>query len=116
LNQLSKTIRPWGYYKVLKEYGKEIKLKELVVNPGDTLSMQRHKLRKEFWFIAGGEASVYSLDVNGDRRLRGKYNKFDILDILNNEWHQLVNETKKPLKVIEIQYGENCIEEDIERL
>ena len=37
------------------------------------------------------------------------------LDILKNEWHQLVNETKEPLKVIEIQYGENCIEEDIER-
>jgi mannose-6-phosphate isomerase-like protein (cupin superfamily) len=32
-----------------------------------------------------------------------------------NEWHQLCNETDQPLKLIEIQYGENCIEEDIER-
>ena len=27
----------------------------------------------------------------------------------------LANETKKPLKVVEIQYGEDCVEEDIER-
>ena len=27
----------------------------------------------------------------------------------------LANETNKPLKVVEIQYGENCVEEDIER-
>jgi len=27
----------------------------------------------------------------------------------------LCNETDQPLKLIEIQYGENCIEEDIER-
>ena len=27
----------------------------------------------------------------------------------------LANETDKPLKVVEIQYGEECVEEDIER-
>ena len=27
----------------------------------------------------------------------------------------LANETDEPLKVVEIQYGENCVEEDIER-
>jgi mannose-6-phosphate isomerase-like protein (cupin superfamily) len=27
----------------------------------------------------------------------------------------LCNETNTPLKLIEIQYGENCVEEDIER-
>jgi len=27
----------------------------------------------------------------------------------------LANETDKPLQVVEIQYGTNCIEEDIER-
>ena len=31
------------------------------------------------------------------------------------EWHQLVNKSNTPLKVIEIQFGENCVEEDIER-
>jgi hypothetical protein len=27
----------------------------------------------------------------------------------------LCNETDEPLKLIEIQYGEDCVEEDIER-
>jgi len=27
----------------------------------------------------------------------------------------LANETYHPLKIIEIQYGDNCVEEDIER-
>ena len=31
------------------------------------------------------------------------------------EWHQLVNNGNTPLKVIEIQFGEKCVEEDIER-
>ena len=35
--------------------------------------------------------------------------------INRNEWHQLCNETDQPLKLIEIQFGEDCVEEDIER-
>ena len=110
-----KTERPWGYYRVLKEYGKQIKLKELVVKPGQSLSMQQHFKRKEFWFVAEGEASVYSMDAEDVRKLRGTYTKFDILDIIDEEWHQLCNEGDKPLKIIEIQYGSECIEEDINR-
>ena len=30
-------------------------------------------------------------------------------------WHQLTNAYDVPLKVVEIQYGEQCVEEDIER-
>ena len=33
-----------------------------------------------------------------------------------NQWHQLCNETDTALKLIEIQYGDKCIEEDIQRL
>jgi mannose-6-phosphate isomerase-like protein (cupin superfamily) len=31
------------------------------------------------------------------------------------EWHQLTNPFDTPCKIVEIQYGEQCIEEDIER-
>jgi mannose-6-phosphate isomerase-like protein (cupin superfamily) len=31
-------------------------------------------------------------------------------------WHQLANEHDTDLKLVEIQYGTNCIEEDIERV
>ena len=110
-----KTARPWGYYKVLHQVGKEVKLKELTVDPGKSLSMQKHKQRAEFWFVSEGEASVYSLNRKTDSELVGKFTQFDHTWIANNEWHQLVNETSEPLRIIEIQYGSDCSEEDIER-
>ena len=110
-----KTARPWGYYKVLHQVGKEVKLKELTVEPGKSLSMQKHKQRAEFWFVSEGEASVYTLNRKTDSELVGKFTQFDHTWIANNEWHQLVNETSEPLRIIEIQYGSDCSEEDIER-
>jgi cytidyltransferase-like protein len=110
-----KTTRPWGYYKVLHQVGAEVKLKELTVEPGKSLSMQKHKQRAEFWFVSEGEATVYTLNRKTDSELVGKFTQFDHTWIANNEWHQLVNETLEPLRIIEIQYGSNCSEEDIER-
>ena len=110
-----KTARSWGYYKVLHQVGAEVKLKELTVEPGKSLSMQKHKQRSEFWFVSEGEATVYTLNRKTDSELVGKFTQFDHTWIANNEWHQLVNETLEPLRIIEIQYGSNCSEEDIER-
>ena len=110
-----KTSRAWGYYRVLHEQGKDVKVKELTVDSGKCLSMQRHKDRAEHWFVAEGTATVYSLNCSTDVELKGVYNKFDSLHISKTEWHQLCNETDDPLKIIEIQYGDNCIEDDIER-
>jgi D-beta-D-heptose 7-phosphate kinase/D-beta-D-heptose 1-phosphate adenosyltransferase len=104
-----KTIRPWGYYRVLHTVGENVKVKELTVDPGKTLSMQRHKYRAELWFVAEG--------VAGNNWDFGSTSiKLYKTETINpNEWHQLHNSTDVPLKVIEIQYGEECIEEDIER-
>jgi len=111
-----KTERVWGYYRVLHEVGKEVKVKELTVDPGKRLSMQRHKHRAEHWFVSEGEATVYTIDRSTtDLELQGVYGKHKSLHICKTEWHQLCNETDKPLKVVEIQYGDECIEEDIER-
>jgi len=110
-----KTDRVWGYYRVLHEQGQEVKLKELTVDPGKCLSMQRHKDRGEHWFVAEGTATVYSLNRSTDVELKGTYEKFESLHISKTEWHQLCNEADVPLKIIEIQYGDNCIEDDIER-
>ena len=111
-----KTERQWGYYRVLHEYDNKVKVKELTVNPGKMLSMQRHKDRAEHWFIARGEANVYTVNRSStDYELLGTYKEHESLHIDNMEWHMLANETDKPLQVVEIQYGENCVEEDIER-
>lgn len=104
-----KTLRNWGYYRVLHETGKTVKLKELVVEPNKELSMQRHSKRAEFWFVSAGIALLKTLD---DAII---YKQFDTIHIPSGSWHQLVNATDEPLKIIEIQYGSECIEEDIER-
>jgi D-beta-D-heptose 7-phosphate kinase/D-beta-D-heptose 1-phosphate adenosyltransferase len=110
-----KTGRAWGYYRVLHEVGPGTKLKELTVSPKTCLSMQRHDRRAEFWFVAEGEAAVYTLDNSSDHDLVGHFKVHDYVWIKKNQWHMLCNETDEPLKLIEIQYGEDCVEEDIER-
>lgn len=111
-----KTQRKWGYYRVLHEDGPGVKLKELTVDPGKSLSMQRHNKRNEFWFVSEGVATVYTLDASTDLEPLGEYREHQHIWIDNRQWHQLCNETDQPLKIIEIQYGEHCEEEDIERL
>jgi cytidyltransferase-like protein len=101
--------RTWGYYRVLHDVP-GTKVKELTVNPGQKLSMQRHQQRAEFWFVSEGVATV-KWDDHGHSTI--KKHGTDV--IYKEEWHQLINNTDQPLKIIEIQYGEACDESDIER-
>tara|TARA_B100000902_G_scaffold295531_1_gene282348 strand:+ start:1602 stop:2369 length:768 start_codon:yes stop_codon:yes gene_type:complete len=111
-----KTTRQWGYYRVLHEDGPTTKVKELTVDPGKRLSMQRHQKRSEYWLVTEGTATVYTINrTSTDFEIQGVYEKHQSLRIDEGEWHQLANETDKPVKIVEIQYGENCVEEDIER-
>ena len=110
-----KTERTWGYYRVIHEYNKHTKVKELAVPPGGKLSMQRHQKRSEHWFIAEGTATVYTLDSSSDVELHGVFEQHRSLHIPVGQWHQLANEHDTDLKLVEIQYGTNCVEEDIER-
>jgi cytidyltransferase-like protein len=109
-----KTSRQWGYYRVLHE-SPGVKVKELTVDPGASLSMQRHDSRAEFWLVAEGKATVYTLNKSTDAELQGRYEQHEYLHISRQQWHQLINEEPNPLKIVEIQYGERCEEEDIER-
>ena len=110
-----KTTRPWGYYRVLHEDGPCVKVKELTVDPGKSLSMQRHKHRFEHWFVTEGTATVNTLDADDNTVMKNFVMTNMQIYIGKEEWHQLVNKSNTPLKVIEIQFGENCVEEDIER-
>lgn len=110
-----KTERTWGYYRVIHEYDKHTKVKELAVPPGGKLSMQRHKERAEHWFIAEGTATVYTINNKTDIETLGVYQQHKSLHIPVGTWHQLANEHDTDLKLVEIQYGTKCVEEDIER-
>jgi cytidyltransferase-like protein len=110
-----KTERAWGYYRVVHQTGNEVKVKELTVEPGMSLSMQRHQARAEHWFVSEGTATVYTINRKSDAELLGQFHKHQHIHINRQEWHQLCNETDQPLRVVEIQYGERCEEQDIER-
>ena len=103
-----KTERQWGYYRVLHE-APGMKVKELTVNPGASLSMQRHFKRNEYWVVEEGACNV----ADGESIVA--LTTHETIDIPVNTWHQLINPFDKPCRIVEIQYGENCVEEDIER-
>jgi len=109
-----KVIRDWGYYRVLHEVSKAVKVKELTVEPGKSLSMQRHFSRNELWFVAEGIATLHTLE-NDEVKHLGDFGFSQTIFIKYEDWHQLSNTQDYDLKIIEIQYGEDCIEEDIER-
>ena len=112
----NRTERPWGYYRVLHNDKDVVKVKELVVEPGKSLSMQQHKYRAEHWFISSGVATVYTINkASTDYELQGHYKMFDNLHIKRGDWHMLSNESTESLRIVEIQYGSECSEDDILR-
>jgi cytidyltransferase-like protein len=109
-----KTERPWGYYRVLHEVP-GMKVKELTVDPGKSLSMQKHALRSEYWIVSEGQCIVNSQMIGGYSLPPKTLSKHQEYSINVGDWHQLTNPFDTPCKIVEIQYGEQCIEEDIER-
>ena len=109
-----KTERSWGYYRVLHSVN-GLKVKELTVNPGCSLSVQRHWKRAEYWIVSEGSCIVRS-ELDGGYQLpsvtleRHQEHKIHVA-----EWHQLTNPFDVPCRIVEIQYGAQCSEEDIER-
>lgn len=109
-----KTEREWGYYRILHSDGPETKVKELVVNPNQKLSLQRHQYRSEHWHVSNGTATIkFGKDLNSIETL--VRTQHEECSIPAGCWHQLINDTDEELKIVEIQYGSLCIEEDIER-
>ena len=110
------TIRDWGMWKVLHKYSPNTtKIKELVVNPKESLSWQMHHQRSEVWFVREGTATVHYSDYPDTNIEKSILRKNDVFIIPLAKWHRLSNETKEILSIIEIQYGNDCIESDIER-
>ena len=107
-----RTDRPWGYYRVVHE-AIGTKVKELTINPGQSLTMQRHYDRDEHWHIAEGACTVDFEDSTTQSHIKLK--KHDQFTIKAECWHKLYNPTDNPCKIVEIQYGIACVEEDIER-
>ena len=122
-NSSSWILKNWKYYHEERLWGSfynifeddQVKVKELIVDPGKGMSFQKHFKRSEIWLVSKGSCIVnYSKD-SPDNKKNIQLNKFDHYIVPVGEWHQITNPFEKTCHLIEIQYGEECIEEDIER-
>lgn len=109
-----KTERAWGYYRVLHEVP-GTKVKELTIEPGQSLSLQRHSKRAEFWHVSEGQCVVEQQMNNGYNLPPKELIEHMSIFIPIGGWHRLTNPFDKPCRIVEIQYGTACEEEDIER-
>jgi cytidyltransferase-like protein len=108
------TVRPWGSYRVI--YNADgTKVKELTVQPGQSLSLQRHRQRAEHWHVVSGGCTVEHCSPTGAMMYTNILSAHQQIDIPAYEWHRLYNPLAEPCRIIEIQYGTSCVEEDIER-
>lgn len=122
-NSSSWILKNWQYYHEERSWGSfynlfeenQIKVKGLIVNPGEGMSFQKHFKRNELWLVSKGSCIVnYSKDLP-DNKKNIQLNKFDHYLVPVGEWHQITNPFDEKCHLIEIQYGEECVEDDIKR-
>ncbi|MCK4743189.1 MAG: mannose-1-phosphate guanylyltransferase/mannose-6-phosphate isomerase [Sulfuriflexus sp.] len=103
-----RVFRPWGNYESIDE-GERFLVKRIVVNPGASLSLQKHKHRAEHWVVVTGTAKV----TRGDEVLELHEDESTYIPV--GMKHRLQNETDVPLEIIEVQTGGYLGEDDIIR-
>jgi cytidyltransferase-like protein len=92
INAKQRVETRWGHYDVILDMPL-LKVKLLHINPGMKLSLQRHRLRTEFFFTPNGEVRMN----------------------LPGVWHAPKASEHEPLVILEVQIGVSE-ERDIERI
>jgi cytidyltransferase-like protein len=110
--------RVWGkFYNLFSDSADtEIKVKELIIYPKKGLSFQKHYHRSEVWLVSKGACIVNYSEGSPEDAKEIKFSLEDFLLIKKEAWHQIINPYDSPCHIIEIQYGNKTIEDDIERL
>lgn len=104
-----KVQRPWGWYDSLEE-AENFKVKRIFVNPGASLSLQKHAHRAEHWIVVRGMAEI----TCGDKCFTLIQNQSTYIPV--GELHRLSNTGDVPLEMIEVQSGTYLGEDDIVRI
>ncbi len=99
--------KPWGGF---EEFCKnaECTVKIITVNPGESLSLQYHKRRDEFWRVLAGNPSITA----GEKTVQGR--EGDGFFIPKGTEHR-ISAGKETAKVLEISFGK-FDEKDIVRV
>lgn len=103
-----RVIKHWGWYRVIGR-GDGFQVKEIVVNPGERLSLQSHRHRAEHWVVVRGTARA---------ALDGVWETLPAntcIHIPAGARHRLENPGEAPAHIIEIQTGAYLEEDDIVR-
>ncbi|MDC0244856.1 adenylyltransferase/cytidyltransferase family protein [Pseudomonadota bacterium] len=124
MNSSSVILKDWNFDSEERVWGKfynlfsdnKIKLKELIVTPGKGMSFQRHFKRNEMWFVSKGACEVNFSESNPNNPSLVKLTAGETFYVKIGNWHQIINPHIDPCHIIEIQYGEETNEDDIERL
>ena len=106
--QHRKIFRPWGSYFSMAE-GINWQVKRINVNPGQSLSLQKHNHRNEHWVVVSGEALV---EVGEEKK---NLFKNQSVYIPVGCKHRLSNPGEEQLILIEVQSGSYLGEDDIIR-
>jgi D-beta-D-heptose 7-phosphate kinase/D-beta-D-heptose 1-phosphate adenosyltransferase len=110
-----KTERQWGYWRVLDHKPEQgYKVKELVIYPGKALSDQKHFKRAEQWIVLEGVVDMQT-EWNGNISSLQLTPHGLPYEIGKEVWHLASNTGTENAHILEIQWGSECIEEDIER-
>lgn len=104
----SRVYRPWGSYETLV-CAERFQVKRIIVNPGQTLSLQMHHHRAEHWIVVHGTAEV----TCEDRVFMLAEDESTYIPL--GRKHRLANPGRIPLELIEVQSGSYLGEDDIVR-
>ena len=100
--------RPWGKYTNLFN-GQGFLIKELVINPKSSISLQKHNYRSEHWAISSGNAII---SINKKKYIK---KNGDTAFIPKGSLHRIENPYNKPVIIMEAQTGPILKETDIIR-
>ena len=84
-------------------------IKELIVKPKSSISLQKHNYRTEHWTVVSGKPKI---TINNKKffKLRN-----ETVFIPKGSIHRIENLYKKPVKIMEVQIGSILKETDIIR-
>jgi len=106
--KLNTFYRPWGKYINLYN-GKGFLLKEIIINPKSSISLQKHMHRSEKWIINSGKPKI---TINKRKDFK-KPN--ETVYVPRGAVHRIENKFNIPVQIIEVQSGNILKETDIIR-
>mgnify|MGYP003109681570 CR=1 FL=1 len=107
------TKRKWGTYEILLETPTYV-VKELIIEPRQSISRQRHYYRSEQWIVLEGTGKIVL--ENMDFTWHNKVQPASRIKIDPMVWHWIKNtDHEKPLHILETWFGPVLEESDIER-